>query len=98
MLTLKSLVVIYVELFRQLDTWYMPLPDATRPDFNSDVPFDLHDGWLRLRYWSHPGVLGSMRVDMVCCFDAIYITLDAGGTVGHNVRRQLLSILERKGI
>jgi hypothetical protein len=39
-----------------------------------------------------------MHVEMVCRFDTIYTTLDAGGTVGHNVRRQLLSILGRKGI
>lgn len=43
---------VCTELARQLDTWYMSLPDSIRPNMDRAVPHDLCEGWLRLRYWS----------------------------------------------
>ncbi|KAL2838638.1 hypothetical protein BJY01DRAFT_250877 [Aspergillus pseudoustus] len=40
------------ELLRQVDTWYDSLPEAIKPNLEEPIPRDMHDGWLRLRYWS----------------------------------------------
>jgi hypothetical protein len=41
-----------VELTRQLETWFQSLPEIIKPDLRAPHPRDLHEGWLRLRYWS----------------------------------------------
>lgn len=43
---------VCIELARQLDIWYLSLPDSIRPNMDQTVPIDLCEGWLRLRYWS----------------------------------------------
>lgn len=40
------------ELLRQVDTWYDSLPEVIKPNLEEPIPRDMHDGWLRLRYWS----------------------------------------------
>jgi hypothetical protein len=40
------------ELLRQVDTWYDSLPEAIKPNLEEPMPRDMHDGWLRLRFWS----------------------------------------------
>ncbi|KAL3489930.1 hypothetical protein BJX62DRAFT_238572 [Aspergillus germanicus] len=40
------------ELLRQIDTWYDSLPEAIKPNLEEPIPRDMHDGWLRLRFWS----------------------------------------------
>lgn len=46
------LETICTELAHQLDDWYHSLPDSIKPDLSHNTPVNLHDGWLRLRYWS----------------------------------------------
>lgn len=46
------------ELVRQLKSWYDSLPDEIKPDLDNRTPRDLHDGWLRLRYWSAMHIIG----------------------------------------
>ena len=50
--TVGSLGTVSAELARQLDGWYNSLPDVIKPDLAETCPRDMHDGWLRLRYWS----------------------------------------------
>ncbi|KAJ5379855.1 uncharacterized protein N7496_002283 [Penicillium cataractarum] len=47
-----SLESICTELAHQLDSWYESLPVSIRFDLTETKPSNLHDGWLRLRYWS----------------------------------------------
>jgi hypothetical protein len=49
---------VCAELVRQLKTWYASLPDEIKPDLDNKTPRDLHDGWLRLRYWSAMHIIG----------------------------------------
>lgn len=53
------------ELIRQLNTWYESLPDEIKPNLNNEAPSDLHDGWLRLRYWSAMHIIGRPFVTFV---------------------------------
>lgn len=50
--TVTSLESVVTELARQLDSWYYSLPEAIKPDLTGNVPRDLQDAWVRLRYWS----------------------------------------------
>lgn len=49
---------VCAELLRQLQTWYESLPDEIKPDLDSEIPRDLSDAWLRLRYWSVMHIIG----------------------------------------
>ncbi|KIW22096.1 hypothetical protein, variant [Cladophialophora immunda] len=49
---------VCAELVRQLKSWYESLPDEIKPDLDDKTPRDLHDGWLRLRYWSAMHIIG----------------------------------------
>ncbi|KAL1861597.1 hypothetical protein VTK73DRAFT_6996 [Phialemonium thermophilum] len=66
--TIQSLESVLTELIRQLASWYHSLTDTIRPDFAS-APADMHDTWLRLRYWSakhiatRPCLLYAVSVD-----------------------------------
>ncbi|KAH7127614.1 hypothetical protein EDB81DRAFT_145494 [Dactylonectria macrodidyma] len=50
--TVNFLGSVCAELTRQLDVWYESLPDIIKPDLSRALPSNMHDGWLRLRYWS----------------------------------------------
>lgn len=56
---------VCAELVRQLRTWYESLPDEIKPDLDDKPPCDLHDGWLRLRYWSAMHIIGRPFVILV---------------------------------
>lgn len=43
---------VCTELSRQLDAWYVSLPDSIKPNMEQAVPNSLSEGWMRLRYWS----------------------------------------------
>lgn len=46
------------ELAHQLDAWYISLPESIKPGLTQTKPSNLHDGWLRLRYWSARHIIG----------------------------------------
>ncbi|PYH92644.1 hypothetical protein BO71DRAFT_456673, partial [Aspergillus ellipticus CBS 707.79] len=50
--TMRSLERVCAEFARQLAAWLESLPTSIQPDLSQTIPNGLHDGWLRLRYWS----------------------------------------------